>query len=327
MGEERAWMSPFFSVLITAYNRRDQVERCIRSCTEQTFDDFEIVVVDDASTDGTGAVLRAIDEPRLRIITHRRNRGISPARATTVEHARGEWLVQLDSDWELLPHSLGRLRTLIEELPPGVRIIRSLLQWDDGTVSPSVLPAERVTDYHGRLRWLEAIAVHRGSSDAGHCIHRAVFEAGNYPSDRRGVIETLWETTLARREPSLWVSDILGLQHADAANSASRDASVARLVPRLLGEAPDLRWMAESMLSEHGNELARHAPHYHGWLLNSAALEALLDGDRRAGIRHTLEGRRAGAVRLQQWVTLGLGVLDRRALAYAKLIGRRCLRG
>ena len=121
----RAPAYPFFSVLITAYNRRDQIERCVRSCTQQTFEDFEIVVVDDASTDGTARVVIAIDEPRLRVVTHDRNRGISPARATAVAHAQGQWLVMVDSDWELFPHSLARLRALIDELPPGVRIIRS----------------------------------------------------------------------------------------------------------------------------------------------------------------------------------------------------------
>jgi glycosyltransferase involved in cell wall biosynthesis len=313
---------PFFSVLVTAYNRQDQIERCIRSCSEQNFDDFEIVVVDDASTDDTLAVLAAIDEPRLRVVRHERNRGISPARATTVSHARGEWLVMLDSDWELLPGSLARLRELIEQLPAGVRIIRSRLRWDSGRVSPSVLPVTPVTDYRGRLEWLEAIAVTGGSSDAAHCIHRAVFDDNNYPTDRRGAIETLWETDLARREPSLWVADILGLQHADAANSASRDRSVARLLPRLLAESADLSWMAESMLSRHGSELARFAPHYYRYMLNSAAREALLSGDRKAGIRQTLAARRAGAGGAQLWATLALGLLDRRVLAYAKLAGR-----
>lgn len=314
---------PFFSVLITAYNRQDQIERCVRSCIQQSFEDYEVVVVDDASTDGTRAVLAAIEDSRLRVITHATNRGISPARATTVSHARGEWLVMLDSDWELLPHSLARLRTLIDELPPGVRMIRSRLQWDDGSVSPAVLPATPITDYRRRLEWLEAVAVQGGSSDAGHCIHRAVFEGGNYPTDRRGGIETLWETNTARREASLWVSDVLGLEHVDAINSASRDASIARLFPRLLSEAPDRRWMAETMLAEHSVALMRHAPHYRTWLLKTAALESFLVGDRVAGIRHTQEAWRAGAVGKQELATLILGVLDRRTLAYARLAGRR----
>jgi hypothetical protein len=313
---------PFFSVLITTYNRAEDVERCVRSCLQQTFGDFEIVVVDDASTDATPAVLAALDDPRLRVVTHERNRGISPARATAVDHAQGEWLVMVDSDWELLPHTLARLRKLIAELPSGVRIIRSRLQRDDGQIDPTILP-NGVTDYHGRLAWLEALAVEGASSDAGHCIHRGVFETTNYFGDRRGATETLWETNLARRESSLWVSDVLGRQHTDASNSHTRDASASRLIPRLLEEAPDALWMAETMLSEHEAELARYAPHYRRWLLESAALQAFLAGDRRAGIRHTGAARRAGSAGTQLWITLGLGVLGPRALARAKLAGRR----
>ena len=313
---------PFFSMLITAFNRQDQIERCVRSCIHQTFDDFEIVVANDASTDATAAVLAAIEEPRLRVVTHDRNRGISAARATTVAHAQGEWLVIVDSDWELFPQSLTRLRALIDELPPDVRIIRSRLRWDDGSLSPAVMPAEPVTDYRGRLRWLEAVAVQRGSSDAGQCMHRSVFETASYFSDRRGAVESLWELDLARREASLWVSDVLGAQHVDAGNSHTRDAS-ARLLPRLLDEAPDVRWMAGTMLSEHGTELARYAPHYRAWLLNSAALESFLAGDRRGGVRYACSAARVGAASPKLAATLALGLLGPRALARSKLAGRR----
>lgn len=314
--------SPFFSILITAYNRAGQLERCVRSCSEQTFSDFEIVVVDDASTDATASVLAAIDEPRLRVVTHPVNKGISPARATTVDNAHGQWLVMIDSDWELFPHGLARLRAIIDELPPGVRMIRSRLEWDHGNVSPPVLP-DGVTDYVGRLKWLEAVSLAGGGSDAAHCIHRDVFATTNFPSDRRGVIETLWETDVARQEPSLWVSDILGVEHVDAANSATRDVSASRLIPRLLGEAPDLRWMAETMLAHHGAAMEQYAPTYRRWVLESALLESLLCGDRRAGLAHFRGVRRAGSRGVQVWATLLLGLLGPRPLARAKLAGRQ----
>jgi hypothetical protein len=314
---------PFFSVLVTAYNREGEIERCVRSCQQQSFEDFEIVVVDDASTDRTAAVLAALADPRLRIVRHQRNRGISPARATAVEHAQGNWFVMLDSDWALFPHSLARLRELIDTLPPGVRIIRSLLESDDGRVDPELMPVEEITDYAARVRWLEALAVHGASSDAGHCIHRSVFDATNYFDDRRGAMETLWELSLARREPSMWVSEILGHQYVDAANSHSRDMRPSMLIPRLLGDAPDALWMAETMLAEHGDELARHAPHYRRWLLESAALQAFLVGRRRVGIHYTWAAIRAGSVGAQVWASLPLGILGPRPLAYAKLAGRR----
>lgn len=313
--------APIFSVLITAYNRAGQIERCVSSCTAQTFLDFEIVVVDDASTDNTVGVLESIDEPRLRVVKHRENRGISPARATTVRSAQGQWLVFLDSDWELVPHSLARLRELIDTLPAGVRIIRSRLEWDDGSVSPPVIP-DGVTDYRGRLEWLEAVAVSGGGSDAGHCVAREVFETGNHFHDGRGIFETLWETDLARDEPSLWVPDVLGLEHTDATNSTTRESDSA-LIPRMLAEAEDIRGQVERMLTDHGGDMERYAPHYRREMLQRAALESFLAGDRRAGLRHSLEGLRAGARGPQDLATLVLGLVGPRVLAYVKLIGRR----
>ena len=314
--------NPFFSVLVTAYNRADEITRCVESCTRQTFRDFEIVVVDDASTDATPAVLAAIDEPRLRVVRHEHNRGISPARATAVRHARGEWLVILDSDWELVRHSLARLHELIEALPSDVHIIRSRLRADDGSLQPGIMPSG-ITDYFGRLRWCDAVTAAGVASDAGHCIHRSVFDVENFIDDRRGAVETLWELNLARRERSLWVGDVLGLQHSDAANSHTRDVDPRRLIARLQGEAPDALWMTETLLEEHGTELARYAPHYERVLQESAAREGFLAGDRRAGVSHTLAAQRIGPlVNPRLWATLLLGLIGPSALVYAKLGGR-----
>ena len=88
---------------MTAYNREREVLRCVASCMDQAPEDFELVVVDDGSTDGTAMALKAVAEPRLRVIRHDRNRGISTARATAVDQATGNWLVMLDSDWSCCP--------------------------------------------------------------------------------------------------------------------------------------------------------------------------------------------------------------------------------
>jgi len=309
-------------VLITAYNRADCVERCVASCTRQTFADLEVVVVDDGSTDATAAVLAGLEGERLRVIRHERNRGIASARATAVEHAEGEWCVMVDSDDELAPGALARLRELIDELPPGVRIIRSRLRLDDGSLAPAVLPSG-VVDYRGRLEWLEAITLSGGNSDAGHCMNRAVFEGGNYFAGRRGAVEALWELDLARREPSLWVADVLGLVHADAPNSLIRDVGARRLIERLLADAPDQRWMAETMLARHGDGLARYAPHYLRWVAESAAHQAFLAGARVAGLHNSLVAVRAGVAPAKLLATAGAGLAGPRPLAYAKIGGRR----
>lgn len=314
---------PFFSVLVTAYNRAHELPRCLDSCRRQPFGDYEIVVVDDGSTDDTGAVLAALDEPRLRVVRHDRNRGISPARATGARHARGEWLVVLDSDWELMPGALTRLKEIIDARPPEVRIIRSRLQADTGELQPGVLPSG-VTGYEGRLQWCNAVDSAGASSDAGHCIHRSVVERENFISDRRGGVETLWELDVARWAPTLWVPDVLGVQHADAVNSHTRDHDARRLVPRLLQEAPDMQWTTETLLERHREGLERFAPHYGMSVEKYAGHSAFLAGDRMAGVRHTVRVmRRRSARDPALWLTLVLGLIGPRALAYGQVLYRR----
>lgn len=314
--------APFFSVLVTAYNRAAVLPRCIASAGRQTFADLEIVVVDDGSSDDTPAVLAGIDDPRLRIVRHEHNRGISPARATAAAHARGEWLVILDSDWELVPDALARLRDLIVGLPPDVGIIRSRLRGDDGSLQPGILP-EGVTDYRGRLEWCDAVDSAGVASDAGHCIHRSVVQTEAL-LDRRGGVETLWELDVARFTRSLWVQDVLGLQHTDGSHSHSRDANPRRLVPRLLAEAPDMFWVAETLLDRHREGLARFAPHYGMSVEKNAGLHGFLAGHRRAGIRHTVAVMRGRSVREPAlWITLLLGVIGPRPVAYAQAVKRR----
>lgn len=313
---------PFFSVLVSAYNRARELERCIHSVLEQTFTDFEIVIVDDASTDDTAAVLAEQADPRVRVICHEHNRGISSARATAVEHARGEWFVVMDSDWELYPHSLARLRELIDTRPPDVRIIRSRLLCDDGSVDPGILPSG-VSGYRERLRWIDEVWARGTSSDAGHCTHRSVFDATNYFHDRRGEPALLWETNLALTEKSLWVEDILGMQHADGAHSYTRDTRPSRAIPRLLRDAPDEFWMAETMLKQHGAELIKHAPHVHLSLLERATTHAFLSGDRRAGRRYARAALGSGSGTARVWTTLVLGMAGPKPLAYGKVLRRR----
>jgi succinoglycan biosynthesis protein ExoO len=313
---------PFFSVLITAYNRADQIERSVGSASAQTFEDFEIVVVDDASTDDTVRLLERVADPRLRIVRHERNRGTSPARATAVDHGQGEWFVMLDSDDELVSDALTQLRALIDDVPPGVNVIRFRHRYDDGSVAPGILPSG-VTDYAGRLEWLEAVTTAATSSDAGHCIHRSVFERMNYFRDRRGAVEALWELDLARLERSFWADEVLGLVHGDAVNGYSRDASARQIIGRLLRDAPDQLWMTETTLARHGLDLARAAPHFYEWVAEFAAVAAFLAGARRKGIRHTRTALRAGGPPARLWPVLALGTVGARTLAAANVARRR----
>ena len=93
-------MNEKISIIIPSYNSETSIERCVRSAALQSYADAEIIVVDDASTDGTPKVLASLEKeiPGLRVICKEKNGGVSAARNTGIEAAAGKWLVTLDGD-------------------------------------------------------------------------------------------------------------------------------------------------------------------------------------------------------------------------------------
>jgi len=106
-----------FSVVIPVWNKRHTIEATIASVLAQDFRDFELVAVDDGSTDGSRAILEAISDPRLRIVT-RGHEGAGAARNAGMAASRHEWIAFLDADdlW-LAGHlaELDRIRRLHPE--------------------------------------------------------------------------------------------------------------------------------------------------------------------------------------------------------------------
>lgn len=99
-------ISPFISVIIPAYNYADYAGLAIDSVLAQTYPHFELVVVDDGSTDNTAAVVQSYTDPRLRYL-HQANRGLPAARNTGIRASRGEILAFLDADDRFHPAKLA----------------------------------------------------------------------------------------------------------------------------------------------------------------------------------------------------------------------------
>lgn len=101
----RTMRVPFFSVVIPTYNRLSFLENAVDSVLGQTFDDFELVIVDDGSTDGTEDLVAGIRDPRV-VYTRHEHRGVSISRNRGVMSSMGKAIAFLDSDDRFLENKL-----------------------------------------------------------------------------------------------------------------------------------------------------------------------------------------------------------------------------
>src|SRR5688500_5602523 len=101
--------SPFISVLMPAYNAERYVARTIRSVLAQTYGHFELIAIDDGSTDGTLAILREFEklDSRIRVVSHA-NVGMGMALNRAWLLCRGEWVARIDADDLMMPDRLAR---------------------------------------------------------------------------------------------------------------------------------------------------------------------------------------------------------------------------
>ena len=97
---------PFFSVIIITYNRGNLLPRAISSVLNQTFQNFELIVVDDASTDNTSHVMSKYRSNKIKYIIHEQNSGLPSARNTGIKNSRGKWIILLDDDDEFKENRL-----------------------------------------------------------------------------------------------------------------------------------------------------------------------------------------------------------------------------
>lgn len=115
---------PKISMLIWTYNRANEVERSIESVLNQTFQDFELILVDNGSTDHTPRVLEKYREhPRVRLFRLEKNRGVIGGMNFALDQIRGEWFATLGDHDEILPHAFETLINVTKEIDPSINAV------------------------------------------------------------------------------------------------------------------------------------------------------------------------------------------------------------
>ena len=134
-----------YSIIIPLYNKGIRIRRAIDSVLNQGYQDMELIVVDDGSTDNSAEYVKAYDDLRIRYM-YKKNGGVSSARNAGIRAARGEWLLLLDADDDLLPGAIEEYDRLMGQFPTAAVLVQHV----DWNRQPQV----------GCLAWLSKKSIH-----------------------------------------------------------------------------------------------------------------------------------------------------------------------
>ncbi len=136
---------PRFSIIVPVYNVEKYLGECLESIAAQDFEDYEIVIVDDGSTDESAAVysrFAAEADARVRIVKQE-NKGLLAARRTGIAASQGEYLCHVDGDDALAPHALRAINDEIGKTGADLVIIGASDTIDFGSLLPGLVPGDQ----------------------------------------------------------------------------------------------------------------------------------------------------------------------------------------
>jgi glycosyltransferase involved in cell wall biosynthesis len=216
---------PLISLIIPVYNVERYIERCVRSVLAQTFRDFEVILVDDGSSDESIRCAQAILDRdggiEYTVVKHDVNKGVSAARNTGLDAARGAYVYFPDSDDYIETNMLERLYTLSKETDADIVMCGSQSVYDDGQ-TPAVID---IPDIKGVLDGDGAVlALLQGKCRAYLCMQlfrKSLFDGLRFPEGRIYEDRLRLPFLFLRARRILFIQDILY-------NYVQREGSITR---------------------------------------------------------------------------------------------------
>ncbi|MDB5964791.1 MAG: glycosyltransferase family 2 protein [Polaromonas sp.] len=289
-----------FSVLITLYNKGPYIKSTLRSVLNQTCTDFEVLVVDDGSTDDGAALVASIPDARVRLI-RQANTGVSAARNHGIALAQGEWVAFLDADDWLHPLYLATLAKAQARFPQADTVATGFIRvphcsgpwpprWPAVRPDP---PVELITDLP--LRWMDGQSLYT-SSTAVRAARLRGMQPCFAPGESYGEDLDLW-FRLAETSPVALARSPLSAYRVGVEGSLTTAHPGLGLPPYLQ------RMRARALSGDMSPSRSRSAL----WLIAqhevSLARDALGSGDRAGCWRWLLKGWQAAAGK-RWWMTV-----------------------
>jgi len=226
---------PFFSVVIPTYNYADFLERSLNSVLNQTFQDFEIHVLDNSSTDHTVEVVEAAQREKQRIYLHTvQNHGvIAYSRNVGIKAAKGKWIAFLDADDLWLPEKLETVYRAILDNPDVILVCHDEWQVVDGVRKNQMQLGDSTANIYERILFqgfslfTSAVSVRKDIA----------FKTGGFSENKEFITveDTEYWLRLSREGRFFFVNIILGEWHIHGSN-ASKNAEIHSQAMVAVGE-------------------------------------------------------------------------------------------
>lgn len=135
----------FFSVIIPLYNKENHIEETLKSVLNQTFQDYEIIIVEDCSTDNSKTKAQSFISEKTRIIQHEKNKGLSASRNTGIQNSNSDFLAFLDADDIWHKNYLAKIHQLTQSFPEAHLFATNYLEVYSKNVA--VYPSSNLRDF------------------------------------------------------------------------------------------------------------------------------------------------------------------------------------
>ncbi len=214
--------SNLVSVIIPSHNREKYLERSVRSVLNQTYDNIEVIIIDDNSIDNTENLINLLqqEDKRILYIRHETNKGAQAARNTGIYASKGEWIAFLDSDDEWLPKKIEKQLSYASEFDASVVYSEAYLR--DDNLQNNEMKLFGIPPFSGDI--YKNLLANPGPMYQGLLVRKSCFEKISY-LDETIVSYQEWDTSikLAKYYNFIFIAEPLYIYYKNINNSISTD--------------------------------------------------------------------------------------------------------
>jgi glycosyltransferase involved in cell wall biosynthesis len=270
---ENTEKNPRISVYILTYNRAKLLPRAINSVLNQTFSDFELIIINDASPDNTDEVVNGFDDKRIIYKKHDKNTGLFGAANTALDMAKGKYIIFLTDDDEFLPDALEVIDNKFRELSPkGIKILWfDCVDAESGKYSGSGIRKEGYILYEDYL-------CNKISGDYWMAIDRDAIGDNRYDARLWGTMASVFLIRLHKNNKAFYVPKTICKLYREHGESRMSEPETS-----LLKYIPKIVLTMKVFLKEYGDDTKSLCSSCYGQRLASLGFYQILNNEKREG--------------------------------------------